>query len=128
MLGLKLWYNFDEVSYITPSMTMEFPSFANINSCVFGISKLAMWRHSPFLRNVAIPYFRTGLALHRADGGLDLAKVRVDLFNARLEVRDCLQVFHKNPVKEFLLGNRLVKCRGNVDPIKTLFLMSMICG
>ncbi len=128
MLGLKLRYDFDEVSYITPSMTTEFHSFADINSCVFGISKLAMRRHAPFLRNAVIPYFHTGLALRRADGGLDLAEVRVDLFNARLEVRDCLQVFHENPVKEFFLDTRSIKRRGNVDPIKTLFRMSMICG
>jgi hypothetical protein len=124
-LILKL--KFDEVPITIPSMTRDFSLFADIRDCAFGISKLAMRREVP-IKGLAIPYYHVGMTLRRADGGLDLAEVRVDILNARVEVRDCLQVVNENPIKQYIIDNRSIVHKGNINPIKTLFRLSKIIG
>ena len=128
ILKLKPRYNFDEVPNIIPSMTKNFSLFADIQECAMGISKLAMRREVPIIRVPIIPYYHVGITIRRADGGLDLAEVRVDFLNARVEVRDCLQVFNENCIKEFIIDNRTIHHRGNLNPIKTLYRLAKVAG
>ena len=102
ILKLKPRYKFDEVPITIPSMTRNFSLFADIRDCAFGISKLAMRRKVP-IKGLKIPYYHVGLTLRRADGGLDLSEVRVDFLNARVEVRDCLQVIFTHQLGNFYL-------------------------
>lgn len=58
-----------------------------------------------------LPY---GGTFRRADRGLDLTEIRVDMLNDRLEIHDSLLVINEAPIKKLIVNNQNVKHRATL--------------